>query len=99
MQGVLERNQEMQVLGIVEAAAVEHVLDPVDAAVRQKDIAAMLVAGEIRLGGQLARDRRHLPQTDAGLVDVPRNHEGDPRLVDQDRVGLIDQRELEGTVH
>ena len=43
MQGVLERNQEMQVLGIVEAAAVEHVLDPVDAAVRQEDVAAMLV--------------------------------------------------------
>ena len=74
-------------------------LDPVDAVVRQKDIAAMLVAGEIRLGSQLARDRRHLSQTDAGLVDVPRNHEGNARLVDQDRVGLVDQCEPEGTVH
>ena len=73
MQGVLERNQEMQVLGIVEAAAVEHVLDPVDAAVRQEDVAAMLVGGEIRLGSQPTRDRRHLPQTDAGLVDVFRS--------------------------
>ena len=51
-----------------------------------RPVAAMLVGGEIRLGSQPARDRRHLAQTDAGLVDVARYHEGDPRLVDQDRV-------------
>ena len=83
----------------MKTAATKRPLDVVDAVFGQLDVASVLVGVEVDAGPSDATSAASRGADDVVAVDAPGDHEGDARLVDHQRVGFIDEREMERTMH
>ena len=99
MQRTAESREQAQVGGIVQAAATKLSFDVLDAGIRQFDVAAVLVAVEV-LARDERRNQRREPRRERDLsLDATGDHQRHPCLVDHDRVGLVDKRQVKRSVH
>ena len=95
MERAVELGQQPVVVGAVEAANAQRALGLFDTRVSQFDVPAVLVGVEMGARGE-RRDQRREPRGARGLApDASRNHQGHARLVDEQRVGFVDEREVE----
>jgi hypothetical protein len=98
VQGVAQLGLEPQALRREQVPAAQQLLGPPHAAVGEEDVAGVFVGREIEARLQPAGDFRQTPEVGPRLVEMAGDHQRDPRLVDQDRVGLVHQSEMEGAV-
>ncbi len=85
--------QPLDVGRVVEVPDAKPLLDPLDAVVGQDRRVRLLVDGVVDVLAQPRDDAVDLGVKLGGLLGGPRDDERRPRLVDQDRVHLVDDRE------
>ena len=83
---------ELAVLGGVQVLDLERALDLVHALLARRDRLALLVDLEVVRHAQRARDLRERVVRVGRLLGLARDDQRRPRLVDQDRVDLVDDR-------
>ena len=96
MQRVLEVRQHRDVACVVQHADTQTRFDTPDTGLGQEDIALVLVSLHIGPDPQLFDQRRYLGGVRTRLVNRAGDHQWNPRLIDEQRVRLVDQGELEG---
>ncbi len=99
MQRVAQLGLQPHVLGGEEVVAAQQRLGPFRPAVGEEDVAGVLVDVEVGSPLELAGDFGQAQEIDLRLVDLAGDHQRDARLVDEQRIGLVHQREMERPVH
>ena len=99
MQGTVELGEEREVLGVVQTGDAQIALETRDARLGQLDASTVLVGVEIDTRRQRGDMRRDTTSRCAPSVDLSRDDQRHARLVDQQRVGLVDHRHVEWPVH
>ncbi len=94
MEGVAELRVERDVLDRVEADAAEGRLDARGARLGERDVVGVLVGVVVAAGDEAAHERGEPLRAGEGVARLPGDDEGDARLVDQDRVGLVHEGEV-----
>ena len=94
-QGVLDEVRPVLVAGRVEGVDADHLLGLDDARLQQVGGLLLLLDLVVLLGGQGAGDLVGQLVLVAALLGGPRDDQGGARLVDQDRVDLVDDRVVE----
>ena len=74
-------------------------LHTICSAIGQPHVAAVLVGAKIAAGDQCIGQRGHPAGQRLGFDTAAGDHQRDARLVDEDRIGFIDQRRAEGREH
>ena len=95
VQGAVERLQERLVLRRVEAASGERGFGGRGAALRQKDVPPLGVGLVVEAGSQAADEPGHASGFPGRPLLRPGDDERDPRFVDEDGIGLVDEGGME----
>ena len=98
-QGLGHVVQPRDVLGVVQVAHVQLVLDPVDARVGQHGRVGFLVDGVVDVLAQARDDAIDLGIGSGALLGRARDDEWRARLVDEDGVDLVHDAEVEVALH
>ena len=100
LDGVVEERDERGVRRLVEVVDAEVVLDLLDAGLEHADGALLLVDLEVLAGNEAVREPRELGEPAVGLArGRARDDERRARLVDEDRVDLVDDGEVVTALH
>ena len=99
VQRILHRGQQVEVLFGVEIAAGEGVLHGLNAGVGERDIPPVLIHREMEVAPKVARHAVHAMSQRFFIRFAARDHQGDARLVDEDRIGFIDYSGREWPMH
>ena len=90
LEGDVEMVDEVDVGEVVHVLDTEHLLHPGDPVLGGDHLALLLVDLVVLVADQLAGDPGEVLVVLAGVADRPRDDQRGPRLVDQDRVDLVD---------
>ena len=98
VEGAVGGGQEHLVFRGEKVAAAEKALDPEDAGVRGEDVGVLRVGLVVLTPLEAADDGSQAAGVGAGPSGGPRNDERDAGLVDEDRIGLVDEGGIERPV-
>ena len=93
VQGHVDPRERVDLVGRVQVDAAERVLDHARPGVGEHHVARLVVGLVVQPGTQPAHDLGHL-QVGRALARGAREHQRHQRLVDQHRVGLVDQQHV-----
>src|SRR5690606_16900415 len=100
LDGVVEEADERRVVRVIEVADAQVVLDPLDAGLQDADRPLLLVDLVVAVAAQPGDDPRELAVPAVGTaLSRTRDDERRARLVDEDRVDLIDDDEVVAALH
>ena len=99
MERAVHLGQQRLVSRVVQGAAREGMLDLLEPGVGQLDVVAVFVGGVVHAGRERGHQRREYPAP-AGRADhPPGDDERHTGLVDEERIGFVDQREASRPVY
>ncbi len=99
LQRRVELVRQLEVALVVQVRDAEHLLDLRDALLGDRDGVRLLVDGEVFVLDQAREDLGELRVQLGGVVALTADDQRRARLVDQDRVDFVDDREIEVALH